>query len=51
VADLVPATDPPDADAVLRAEVRRLADGLARSADTDTLSLAAQLLSRLSQAD
>lgn len=51
VADLVPATEPPDADATLRAEIRRLTAGLLDAADHDTLLLLAQLLSRLSQTD
>lgn len=52
VADLVPAAiTPTDPDAVLQARVRELADALARTADRDTLLLAAQLLARLSQAD
>lgn len=51
VADLVPATEAPDADATLRAEIRRLTAGLLDAADHDTLLLLAQLLSRLSQTD
>lgn len=52
VAELVPAAlNPPDPDAVLQAQVRSLADALARSGDRDTLLLAAQVLARLSQAD
>lgn len=51
VADLVPAAGPPDTDAVLRAEVRRLTDDLLRSGDRDTLLLLAQLLARLTQAE
>lgn len=52
VAELVPASiNPPDPDAVVQAQVRELADHLARTADRDTLLIAAQLLARLSQAD
>jgi transcriptional regulator with XRE-family HTH domain len=52
VAELVPdAVNPTDPDAVVKARVRELADALARSADRDTLLLAAQLLARLSRAD
>jgi hypothetical protein len=51
-AELVPAeVNPPDPDGVLQAQVRGLADALARTADRDTLLLAAQLLARLSRAD
>lgn len=52
VAELIQeAVNPADPDAVLQAQVRALADALARTADRDTLLLAAQLLARLSQAD
>ena len=46
--DLLPATDPPDRDAVLRAQARRLFDGLVVSADRETLQLLVPLLGRLS---
>ena len=51
VADLVPATEAPDTDGVLRTEIRRLVADLLANADQDTLQLLAQLMSRLSQAD
>jgi len=52
VAELIQeVVNPADPDAVLQAQVRALADALARTADKDTLLLAAQLLARLSQAD
>jgi transcriptional regulator with XRE-family HTH domain len=52
VAELIQeAVNPTDPDAVLQAQVRALADALARTADRDTLLLAAQVIARLSQAD
>ncbi len=52
VAELIQeAINPTDPDAVLQDQVRALAEALARTADRDTLLLAAQLLARLSQAD
>ena len=47
VADLLPPTAPPDTLAQLRERVRLLADRVARDADRNTLSLAAQFLARL----
>jgi hypothetical protein len=48
VADLLPATDPPDTEAHLRDRVRTLSNKLAESADRETLVLAAQSLARIS---
>lgn len=49
VADLLPATDPPDTTAQLRERVRSLSDRLVETADRETLALAAQFLARLAE--
>ena len=52
VADLLPVADPPpDRAAVLGEQVRRLCDGLVAGSDPESLSLAAQLLARLSSSE
>jgi len=51
VSDLLPTADPPDQSAVLRGQVRRLCDSLVTGSDTQTLSLVAQVLARLSSAE
>jgi transcriptional regulator with XRE-family HTH domain len=48
-ADLLPASTPPDAVAVLRERIRSLFDDLIRTEDEATLSLLAQFLARLSE--
>lgn len=50
VADLLPAADPPDTDAVVKAQARRLFEGLL-DADRETLLLLVQLLARLAHSD
>lgn len=51
VSDLLPEADPPDQTAVLKDQVRRLSEQLAADSDAVTLSLAAQLLARLSSSE
>ncbi len=51
VSDLLPTADPPDQTAVLRGQVRRLSEELTAESDAVTLSLAAQLLARLSSSE
>ena len=46
-AELVPAAAPADPVAVLQAQARRLADGLIRAGDRETLELLVPLLARL----
>jgi transcriptional regulator with XRE-family HTH domain len=47
VADLLPATAPPDEVAVLRDQAKSLAETLAQTADRETLLMLCPLLSRL----
>lgn len=47
VADLLPQEDPPDPEATLRRQARKLADDLIGSADRETLQLLVPLLARL----
>jgi transcriptional regulator with XRE-family HTH domain len=49
LADLLPTTEPPDPDEVLRAQARRLFDGLLPNADRETLQLLVPFLARLSE--
>lgn len=51
VSDLLPAADPPDQTAVFRDQVRRLSEALANESDAATLSLAAQVLARISSSE
>jgi len=51
VSDLLPTSDPPDQTAVLRDQVRRLSEALASESDATTLSLVAQVLSRLASSE
>lgn len=51
MSDLLPVADPPDQTAVLKDQVRRLSEQLAADSDAVTLSLAAQLLARLSSSE
>ena len=48
--ELLPTVDPPDPDQVLRAQARRLFDGLLPAADRDTLQLLVPLLARFAEA-
>jgi transcriptional regulator with XRE-family HTH domain len=48
--ELLPTADPPNPDEVLRAQARRLFDGLLPNADRDTLQLLVPFLARLSEA-
>lgn len=50
VADLLPATAPPDTAAVLRERAKSLAETLVQSADRETLAMVCPLLSRLVEA-
>lgn len=47
VADLLPQEDPPDSEAVLRRQARKLADDLIETADRETLQVLVPLLARL----
>jgi transcriptional regulator with XRE-family HTH domain len=51
MSDLLPVADPPDQTAMLKDQVRRLSEQLAADSDAVTLSLAAQLLARLSSSE
>lgn len=51
VSDLLPEADTPDQTAVLKDQVRRLSEQLTADSDAVTLSLAAQLLSRLASSE
>ncbi|MEO2091575.1 MAG: helix-turn-helix transcriptional regulator [Gemmataceae bacterium] len=51
VSELLPEADPPDQTAMLKDQVRRLSEQLAAESDAVTLSLAAQLLARLSSSE
>jgi hypothetical protein len=49
IADLLPATPPPDDLAVLRGQIRRLVESVIASEDREMLSHLAQFLARLSE--
>ncbi|MEO2088838.1 MAG: helix-turn-helix transcriptional regulator [Gemmataceae bacterium] len=51
VSDLLPTADPPDQSAVLREQVRQQCEALMAGSDAATLSLAAQVLARISSGE